>query len=288
MQQMLIHVNSVDADRVSGLLFDLGVSGLEERNDSEGACLVVYSDERAWLDSIKADFEALLAAGPALSGGVRIEHAELTDDYDRAWLDHLGPEWLSPRILMRPVSVGAELQAETVIVYQPEMAFGTGGHPTTRLAAQALELAGPEVGGKLLDVGTGNGVLVFVALNTGCSSALGIDVDDDAVHSARVNADLNGLSQRACFESTPLSELDESFDIVVANIDAPTLAALGPELCAKTKKRLILTGMLHEQSRETEQIFQKLGMQLLQRRELDDWSLLELCPTPALPPRAQG
>jgi ribosomal protein L11 methyltransferase len=276
MQQLLIRVNAADADRVSGLLFDLGVCGLEERNDPEGACFVIYSDERNWLDSIQADCVASLASGPALCGSVEFEHAALDDNYDRAWLDHLGPEWLTADILIRPVAVGSDLEAKTVIVYQPNVAFGTGSHPTTRLAAEAVSLAATEIGGTLLDVGTGNGVLTFVAAKSGCASALGIDIDDNAVAAARVNADLNNLADRVGFETTPLAEHSERYDIVVANIDAQTLRKLSAELCARTRKRLILTGTLTEQRADVEMTFLGLGMQLIRQTELDDWCLLEL------------
>lgn len=286
MQKLSIRVDPADADLVSGCLFEAGASGLEEQNEPEATELVTYAEEPGELEQLRQRLLELLEALPELVRPPSFELTALDANFGRAWLDYLKPEWLTSTLVIQPVHSPDPGPGIQVLRYHPEPAFGTGGHATTRLAARAVEewvRANP--GRALLDVGAGNGVLAMVGLVTGAREALGIDIDDGAVRAATANAELNALASRAHFSSLPLAELARSFPLVVANIDAPTLAALARPLAACTEETLLVTGLLAEQCAEVEAAFEAAGLELRQRQELEDWCLLRFEPALTKPDR---
>jgi ribosomal protein L11 methyltransferase len=274
MHVLSIRVDPSRLDLVSGLLFELGVSGFEERTEPKTMCLVVYSEHPAELHALQTRLVARLAELHVCAPDFAVER--LDDAWRTNWTEYLGPEWLTDNLVIQPASSPAPSGQPTVIRFLPRLAFGTGGHPTTKLAARTVARWNEATPGRtMLDVGTGNGVLALVACVKGAACALGLDLDPLAVHSATENARLNGLSERVRFETTPLDQVPGSFDLVVANIDAPTLRKLGPQLCDRTQTMLVVTGLLHEQRSEVEACFVALGMRLSEVAELDGWCLLE-------------
>lgn len=107
--------------------------------------------------------------------------------------------------------------------------FGDGRHPTTRQMIKALveRIAGGEM---VLDVGCGSGILGLCALQLGAAGAVAVDVDPDAVVAAQRNAELNGIGERMKAKEAPLSEIEGTFDAVVANIARAGIVELAPEL----------------------------------------------------------
>jgi len=275
MQKLSIRLDPRDADLVSGLLFEAGARGIEEQNETEATLLVLYADDEAELERIQDNLLQRLHALPKLERPPSFELTPLDADFGRAWVDYLKPEWLTSTLVIQPASSPDPGPGVQVLRYHPELAFGTGGHPTTLLAARAVaEFVGEHPGVELLDVGSGNGVLAMVGLVCGASSALGLDIDPVAVRSATANAELNGLGARCRFDVLPLEKLDRSFALVVANIDAPTLQQLASALCVCTRGTLLVTGVLSEQSAEVEASFEAVGLRLRERQELEDWCLL--------------
>ncbi|HEU5072930.1 MAG TPA: 50S ribosomal protein L11 methyltransferase [Polyangiaceae bacterium] len=279
MQRLSIRVDPADADLVSGCLFEAGASGIEEQIEAEATALVVYADDPSELERLRERLIELLDALPPLQRRPAFELTTLDPNFGQAWLDYLKPERLTNALVIQPVSSPEPSADMRVLRYYPELAFGTGSHPTTRLAASAVEeLVSATPGEILLDVGTGNGVLAMVGLVSGAREALGIDIDANALRAAAANAELNGLGARARFSTLSLAELDESFPLVVANIDAPTLVALARALAERTEKTLLVTGVLAEQCAEVEASFKAAGLELRERRELEDWCLLRFEP----------
>lgn len=286
MQRLSIRVDPADADLVSGCLFEAGAGGIEEQSETEATVLVTYGEDPDELDQLRQRLCELLDALPPLARPVSIELTLLDANFGQAWLDYLKPEWLTSTLVIQPLNSPDPGPGVQVLRYHPELAFGTGGHATTRLAARAVqEWVQARPGEALLDVGTGNGVLAMVGLLAGAREAVGLDIDENAVRAATANAELNGLADRARFSALPLAELDASFPLVVANIDAPTLAALRRPLAACTLETLLVTGLLVEQCAEIEASFHSAGLELRERRELEDWCLLRFEPALTKPDR---
>jgi ribosomal protein L11 methyltransferase len=135
-----------------------------------------------------------------------------------------------------------------VLVLDPGMAFGTGSHPTTRLCLEWLERV-VTPGSAVLDYGCGSGILGIAAARLGATNVLGVDIDPQAVATARSNAVRNGVDVRFDDAAT---RIDERFDLVVANILANPLRLLAPAICAHVRPggRLALSGILSTQVEE--------------------------------------
>ncbi|KAF0205207.1 MAG: ribosomal protein L11 [Gallionellaceae bacterium] len=139
------------------------------------------------------------------------------------------------------------------IALDPGLAFGTGSHPTTRLCLRWLDnnLRGGET---ILDYGCGSGILAIAAMKLGAGSAVGVDVDTQAVQASRDNATANQvLADFHLPEGAALTQ----YDVVVANILTNPLRALAPLLAGATKSggRIVLSGVLGEQAEEVMRIY---------------------------------
>lgn len=158
------------------------------------------------------------------------------------WRDFAVPIVISDQVTIRPAwlpPTGAPVEA----AIEPVGAFGLGDHPTTRLSAAAM-IRVVSRDSTVLDVGCGTGVLCVLAKLLGAGDTIGIDIADIAVAATRGNAALNGVDLSA--STTPLADVDGVFDIVVANILAPTLVALAGDLKRVLARHgtLVISGIL--------------------------------------------
>jgi ribosomal protein L11 methyltransferase len=186
---------------------------------------------------------------------------------------------VTDRIVLRPTPRAPATDGEETQWYRPDACFGSGSHPTTRLAAARVQAACLAKSGlTVLDVGSGTGVLCFVAARSGAKHCFGIDIDPLAVQNARENAELNALSGPCEFSDEPLESLGPTFDLVVANIDEPTLLALAPALATRLTPNgeLFVTGVLGEQEAAVRAAFAQAALRVTGRDELGEWVLLAL------------
>jgi ribosomal protein L11 methyltransferase len=268
--QLLVAVAASEADEAAALLFDLGAEGVEERDETTLAAsgvpgkttLVASFATRALAEEAAARIDA--AWSPRFS--------ELVGDAWRdEWKKYFVPFRLTERVTIRPPwePYTPAHPEERVLELEPGRAFGTGLHPTTALVARALEERSAAIftqGGRpasLLDVGTGSGILALIGLVLGASTARAIDVDPDAVSLARENAERNGLGDRLKADASPVQEIRESFDIVVANIEASVLVAMAEPLARRVAARgiLILSGILQERAAEVRGAFASFALE---------------------------
>ena len=141
------------------------------------------------------------------------------------------------------------------VIHNPGLACGTGEHPCTRLALEALEQT-VTAGCRIADVGTGSGLLAIAALCIGAGSAIGLDTDEEALCAARINFRWNDLPADLFAGSTE-AIAPNTFDVVVANINASVLLTFADDFLQIVRPggRLILTGFPESESRLIEQIF---------------------------------
>ncbi|EXI74488.1 MAG TPA: 50S ribosomal protein L11 methyltransferase [Candidatus Accumulibacter phosphatis] len=199
------------------------------------------SDVRQLLRQCSA--EAGLAEPPPFT---QEEVAE--QDWVRLTQSQFEPIRVSQRLWIVPSWHTAPDPEAIVLVLDPGMAFGTGSHPTTRLCLEWLERS-LRPGVSVLDYGCGSGVLAIAAGRLGAREVVGVDIDPQAVLTARGNAEANGVSAR--FQESAAA-LRGQYDVVVANILANPLKVLAPAICSHLRRGglLALSGILVEQSDE--------------------------------------
>lgn len=201
-----------------------------------------------------------------------------SEDWSSSWKVHFKPLRVGKHLLIVPTWENAvEQPGDLVIRIDPGMAFGTGGHETTRLCLELLEsvmensplLTIPS----LLDLGTGSGILAMAANLLGAGRILALDIDPDAVEVARDNLTLNSMSDRVECGTEPLESLTESFDIILANILAEELVRLASHLSARLQPggSLILSGILAEKESLVRQGFSSQPLKYMRTVSDGEW-----------------
>ena len=166
---------------------------------------------------------------------------------------------------------------EVVITLDPGMAFGTGLHPTTQLTLQALEeLVQP--GMRILDVGTGSGILAIAAARLGAAEVLALDIDGVAVRTARENAALNGVAGTVhVLQGSVDDRYHGTFDGVAANILAEIIARLAGDLGRHVADDgwLVVSGILESRLPAVERALAVAALGIHRRWQAGDWLALE-------------
>jgi ribosomal protein L11 methyltransferase len=204
------------------------------------------------------------------------------EDWAEAWKEHFPVQRIGRRIVIQPSWREHDQQPDDIVIkLDPGMAFGTGLHPTTRLCLEGLEdWSNRDVLGdaRVLDVGTGSGVLAIAAAAFGASSVLAIDTHPLAVEAAKRNAALNGFADviETRTGSLPLAD-PAQFHLVVANLVAGILVELAPELAASVRPGglLLAGGVFHEREEEVTEAVEAAGLESIGRCVQGDWLALE-------------
>ena len=268
---------TADKKRLSKLLVDLGAGGVEERPANGGDWPVVQPWETAAPQEIlRVELTAWLpleAEGPATSALTEAGASDvfLSQVQDEDW----ETDW---KKLHKPVQISANLRVSPPweaepgdLVIEPGKAFGTGEHPATRACLVAVEDLAPGLE-SCLDVGCGSGVLALAARRHGLETR-GIDIDPAAVTEARRNADRNELQTH--IDRTPLSDLSDTWDLVVANLYAEVICELAEDLARVTGKHLVLAGILADR---WESVLEALSppLTLASKKDDGDWDSLRM------------
>ncbi|MDD5284555.1 MAG: 50S ribosomal protein L11 methyltransferase [Desulfuromonadaceae bacterium] len=200
-----------------------------------------------------------------------------SEDWSSSWKVHFKPLRIGRRLLIVPTwEEAVPLQDDLLLRIDPGMAFGTGGHETTRLCLELLEKSMNSISPlppSLLDLGTGSGILAMAATLFGAGRVLALDIDPDAIEVARENLAMNGLDGTVVCDTIPLESLEENFDIILANILAEELLRLAPWLAARLNPggTLILSGILAEKEELVRQGFVSLPLQFVETSFAGEW-----------------
>ena len=156
----------------------------------------------------------------------------------------------------------------------PGTGFGTGGHETTQLCLRQLEKR-IRPGDRVLDVGSGSGVLSIAAVLLGASQATGIDIDPETIGNALENARLNGVAGRVDLHAGRMDHpaVSGGYRVVVSNISAASLTAMLPGFAAHLhpSSELILSGLLIEEAGSFEAALASAGFSLIERETQGVW-----------------
>lgn len=277
---LLKNVPSELEDLISATVFECGGSGIMENlkfSQPEGEedvfttevsekNLTVYfekqPDENFWFE--------LQKVWPSAVWEIQ---SKPDQDWMSEWKKHFKPFALSEDIYVVPSWCEVPAAAKKVITMDPGMAFGTGTHETTQLVAELLHQVVKEKEIKsLLDVGTGTGLLAILGTYFVQGPIAVTELDEEARRVARENFVLNKVSEKIQWAPTDLSESNESYEMVVANIIDGVLVRLQDQLWQKAENYLLVSGIISEREEHFETHFKvPSGWSLVDKKQKGDW-----------------
>jgi ribosomal protein L11 methyltransferase len=296
--EVVIEIERAHAESLSDALMEAGALSVSVEDADEGTAAErplfgepgMIPSQAAWdhsrvvaLTDVDADQAAIVAEAAAaigLSAAPAFATRHVDDaDWVRLTQSQFEPIHIGKNIWVVPSWHEVPDRDALVLELDPGLAFGTGSHPTTRLCMEWLE-AHPAPGKTVLDYGCGSGILAMVAKKLGALDVTGVDIDPQAIESARANAVRNHCAIDFFlpddFAASPKSTQGGGrFDIVVANILSNPLKLMAPMLSSRVREggALVLSGVLARQAEEVAAAyapFIKLGVWA----EQDGWVAL--------------
>jgi len=272
------------SEGLTNLAWELGALGVvEEEEPGRGARLRAFFPETiaasALEESVRRYLDGLRALGFAPAADVRV--AALADEnWADAWRVHFKPRAVGQRLLIAPPWDLPAPNGRIVIEIEPGRAFGTGHHGTTAGCLEALEAAiERDPPSRMLDVGTGSGILAIAAARLGVASVLAVDDDPDAVACAMANAARNHVSDRVrCALADAATLREPRAPLVVANL----LSAAHRRLAAQYLRSLtpggtlLLGGILDAEAADLGGALADHGLVHRASRSVEGWTTLEL------------
>ena len=209
-------------------------------------------------------------------------HAEIElvgvneEDWANSWKQYYKPVKIGEKIVICPAwEKYTPAEGELVIRMDPGMAFGTGTHETTRLVIRLLEKY-TKAGQRMLDVGTGTGILAICASRLGAALCRAYDIDPTAVRVARENIKDSGLENVTCDQSDLLKQVSlegGQYDLVCANIVADIIIRMTPDVGAYMKDDAVLlaSGIIAERCDDVVECFERNGFKVVEKLTDNDW-----------------
>ena len=250
--------------------------------------LYLENDDHALarLDELREAMQALIRRHPRKNlGSLTVSAAPLDEeDWANSWKKNYPPQFIGQRLCVLPYWMDrAEAQGRLPVILDPGLTFGTGSHPSTQMCMAALE-ENLRPGSRVVDLGSGSGILSIAALRLGAETAVGVDIDPKAENMARENAAYNGFGDdrfRAftgdvAGDSSALKALGGGFDLALVNIVADVIIALSPVLprVVRPGGLVICSGILDTRLEEVRGKLEEQGLTILEQRAQEDWRCL--------------
>lgn len=300
--ELTVSTTTGGADAVSALLMRLGATGTQiiDRNDlpdpdqpgrnwelMDRALLDEAPEDvrvKAWfsaedagrvLEALRLELERMRAQDPGHAfGALTLSVGSIREeDWANNWKQYFKPFRVGQRMVVKPTWEDWDAAPDDLIIeIDPGMAFGTGTHETTALCIELIEKY--YTAGRLLDIGTGSGILAIAAALLGAKDVYAIDIDEDAVRVAKENVNQNGLSDRILVEKGDLLKgVRGTYEFAVANILAPVICMLAAPLLAYLAPggTFVCSGIIREMRDDVYAALTKAGYEILEERSRGDW-----------------
>ncbi len=264
--------SDVTTDGMYGALLDESLLNA----DKTKASVSVYIPETKNVMEAKAFIENQLAAEG-------VEYAiELLgcreEDWAESWKQYYHPIKVGRIVVVPAWEEYTPAEDEIIVTMDPGMAFGTGTHETTRLVIAMLEKY-VRAGDRMLDVGTGSGILAICARKLGAAACKAYDIDPTAVKVARENIEASGVTDVTCDVSDLLRGVDLSggkYNIVAANIVADIIIRMMPDIAKYMEEgaTLIASGIICPRREEVEKCMAENGFEVFDELVENDWCAL--------------
>ena len=284
--QITVPTSPETSEGLTNFLWEQGALGVvEEESPVSAARLRAFfpdsASSTALVTSVREYAVGLSTLGFLTAPG-DVEIAPLLEEaWASAWQQSFPPRAVGRRLWVKPPWEALDARGRIPVVIEPGRAFGTGHHGSTEgclaLLDEAIANTRPE---RILDIGTGTGILAVAAVKLGAGFVLALDVDPDAIAAARVNAARNGCAERiGLLVAGPESLRDvPPFPLVLANLLAHTHLALAPHYrrLVAPGGALILGGVLEHEDKDVIAALEAAGLALRGQLVIEGWSSLRL------------
>ncbi|MFN1833775.1 50S ribosomal protein L11 methyltransferase [Balneola sp. MJW-20] len=249
-------------------LFDMDFEGFEQLDNK----LIATIPAARFDDMKREELERILIS---YGQNFLIEKEEILGEqnWNEEWEKTIQPQQIGDFYVHPTWSSSESTEGLTDLIIDPKLAFGTGYHPTTRLILKLLP-GFIEEGDKVLDAGTGTGILGIAALKIGASEVLGFDIDEWSRTNATENILLNEVENfEVKLGSVETIPQDEEYDLILANINRNALTEMIPDLLEHLKSNgyLILSGLLKEDEEYIKKLDALADLSLLVTKSEDEW-----------------
>ena len=261
---------------VANDIFALGAEGLEEKD----ACVKLYFSGERWNQQTQKSLVGIITKlnSEFNSSYIRTEIVPY-QDWTESWKENFKLFHLIDNIIVKPDWDDYQAQeGEIVITISPKMAFGTGHHETTQLVMLMLQKYLRD-GQRLLDAGTGSGILAILAAQLGAREITAFDNDPIAIENAKENFYLNNIKIKHNIFCGILEDLEISkYDVLVANIDRNVLLKLPEKLIGYIKPggTLILSGLLSRDEDKILNAYEEFDWRAVEKDQKGAWIVLAL------------
>lgn len=306
--EAVVHTTTIGSDLISDELMALGAAGTEivDRADvpdprKAGVYWELYDPKmleempqdvlvKGWfelnehthdvLNSVRQRLNELKKDAFVDMGTLEMDMQNVADeDWSENWKKYYKPFRIGSHLVVKPTWEPYQAQQEDLVIeLDPGMAFGTGTHETTNMCMQLLEKHLQD-GMRVMDVGTGSGILAIAAARLGAKQVLAIDIDPSAVKVANENVALNDVQDQVRVVVGDLCKSEAMpCDLAVANIVADAICMLAGPLTRHLEKDrlLICSGIIREREQDVMNAALQAGYTLFDRIEKGEWVALAL------------
>ena len=279
-----VELSHEHADLWSAFCFEKEASGIEIVAETETIQQQRIFFEHKLCEVVRQFPHQFAQTYPKTQGMVSVLKLETHtyEDWQSNWKDHFQPVEAGRSFTICPPWATEACSAEKILlVINPNQGFGTGHHPSTLLALEALEahlLRAPTPPASLVDVGTGSGILSLAAAHLGVPLVHGVDLDFKAIRDVTKNRELNQLDHVVRAVAGRADCLNRQYEVVISNMLSHELLETHADLVrlAEPQGVLICSGFLESQWPDLKTAFQLLGMKLLALFEKEEWQAVKL------------
>jgi ribosomal protein L11 methyltransferase len=257
-------------------MWELDITGINE----EVNCIKVFAAEESTISVEKISNQLKKIVAEKMIFNFSIEENLIEDkNWNEEWEKSVRVIEVSEKLVIKPTFKDYKSKpGQIIITIDPKMSFGTGEHQTTKLVLQFLEEN--EINGiKVLDIGSGTGILAIAAVKLGAKSAIAVDNDEWCYENGKENCCLNLVDKEVNVKLGEVKDIPENnFDLITANIQKNILLDIAEEIKNRLNRGglLILSGLLFNDEQDIVKKYSSMNFELVEKKSLDEWIALKM------------